>query len=101
MNITNNNGVKKSNSDVVNGIRKLLGSFPRLNKIIELENKNVKIIINNNKMVNIMIKNIRNGFTISIPVIIPKEYPIITNEIRLKIMVTNSPIKSSFNRSDF
>ena len=38
-----NKGVKKSASDVINGIRKLFGSIPRLNKNIAPINSKINI----------------------------------------------------------
>ena len=59
-----NRGVRKSNKDVVNGIKKLFGSFPRLNKNMELENKSMKTIPKRINNVNMMTAIINNGFII-------------------------------------
>ena len=45
----NNNGVKKSAAEVTNGISKLLGSCPRLKRIIALTNRMINIVKNNNR----------------------------------------------------
>ena len=57
-------GVRKSNKDVVNGIKKLFGSFPRLNKNMELENKSMKTIPKRINNVNMMTAIINSGFII-------------------------------------
>ena len=64
-------GVKKSTKDVVNGIRKLFGSLPLLNKNIALTNKNANNDIKRIKTVIKRMKIIKKGFIISILVIIP------------------------------
>jgi hypothetical protein len=70
MKMMKNSGVKKSANDVINGIKKLLGSFPCLNNIIELMNNDTNIIKNINKTVSSRMKIIRKGLKILIPVVI-------------------------------
>jgi len=57
-------GVKKSARDVINGMRKLFGSFPLLNIIIELMNNNMNINTNRIITLIVIIVIIRIGFTI-------------------------------------
>ena len=58
------NGVRKSASDVISGMRKLFGSIPRLNRIIALINDNKNIIAKIKSTVKHMIRIITKGFTI-------------------------------------
>ena len=90
------NGVKKSANEVINGIRKLFGSPPLRNIIIELMNKAPNNMRNKNIIVITMINVIRKGFIIRIPVVIPIMKPNEINTIKLNKIVIKSPIKSSF-----
>jgi len=76
-------GVRKSANDVMNGIKKLLGSFPLLNNNIELMNNDMKKIMNNNNTVRIKIIIIKKGLKISIPIVIAKVYPNTINTPKL------------------
>jgi len=96
INPINSNGVKKSANEVINGIRKLLGSPPLRKIIIELMNNAPNNMKNKIIIVIIMINVIRNGFIIRIPVVIPIMKPNVINIIRLNKIVIKSPIKSSF-----
>ncbi len=96
INPINSNGVKKSANEVINGIRKLFGSPPLRNIIIELMNNAPNNIKNKSVIVIIMINVIRKGFIIRIPVVIPIMKPNEINTIRLNKIVIKSPIKSSF-----
>lgn len=71
INPINNNGVKKSANEVINGIRKLFGSPPLRNIIIELMNNAPNNMRNKSSIVIIMINVIKKGFIIRIPVLIP------------------------------
>jgi hypothetical protein len=86
-----NIGVKKSAKDVTIGIKKLLGSLPFLNMNMELINNSTNIKPKRIKIVIIIIDIINNGFTISIPVIIPNKYPKLINATRLSKIVTSNP----------
>ena len=78
INPINNNGVKKSANEVINGIRNLFGSPPLRNIIIELMNNAPNNMKNKMIIVNIMINVIRKGLIIRIPAVIPIMKP---NEI--------------------
>ena len=101
MKIKRNRGVRKSANEVINGIKKLFGSLPLLNNIIELINNEMNIVINNNIIVRNKIKIIKKGLKILIPVVIAKAYPRIIKTTKLSKIVLNKPKKSCFNRSDF
>ena len=101
MNMSKVNGVKKSKREVVKGIKKLLGSFPFLNKNIEEVKRKTNITPKSNKTVIMMIITMKKGFIICIPVISPILYPSIIKAIMLNKIVIKRPKKSSFNLSDF
>jgi len=96
INPISNKGVKKSANEVINGIRKLFGSPPLRNIIIELMNNTPNKMRNKSVIVITMINVIRKGFTIRIPVVIPIMKPNKINTIKLNKIVIKSPIKSSF-----
>jgi len=85
----------------MNGIKKLFGSFPLLNKNIELIKRKMNIIVNNNIVLKEIIPIIMKGLTILTPEIIPIMYPIMIKAIKLNIIVKNKPKKSSFNRLEY
>jgi hypothetical protein len=99
--IINNKGVKKSAKEVTNGIKKLFGSLPLLNRNMEPTNKNPNNIKNNNKIVDNIIRIIKIGFIIFIPKVIPIIKPKSTNTNRLNKIVIKRPIKSSITLLDF
>ena len=94
-------GVRKSANDVMNGIKKLLGSFPLLNNNIELMNNDMKKIMNNNNTVRIKIIIIKKGLKISIPIVIAKVYPNTINTPKLNKIVISNPRKFSFRERLF
>lgn len=96
INPINSNGVKKSDNEVINGIRKLFGSPPLRNIIIELMNNIPNNMRNKIIIVITMINVIRKGFIIRIPVVVPIMKPNVIKTIRLNKIVIKSPIKSSF-----
>jgi hypothetical protein len=96
-----NKGVRKSASDVTKGIRKLLGSIPRLNKNIAPRNSIINIIKKMIKTVAVVIKIIISGYTIFTPDITPIENPNINKKSKLSKRVISRPNKSSFILLDF
>ena len=64
INPISSNGVKKSAKEVINGIRKLFGSPPLRNIIIELMNNAPNNMKNKSIIVIIMINIIKKGFII-------------------------------------
>ena len=91
------NGVKKSANEVVNGIKKLLGSFPFLKRNIELTNKKINIIIKSNKAVKLTTKIIKSGLMMATPRINTNPYPKRINATRLNKIVANNSRKSCIN----
>ena len=86
-----NKGIRKSASDVINGIRKLLGSIPRLNKNIAPMNSKINIMRKIDKTVILIIEIIIIGFISFTPEITPIEYPKKINKNKLNKRVINSP----------
>ena len=86
-----NNGVRKSASDVINGIRKLLGSIPRLNKNIAPINSKINIMRKIIRIVKVIIKTIISGFTSFTPVITAIEYPKKIKTTKLNKRVISRP----------
>ena len=68
MKVIKSKGVKKSARDVIAGIKKLFGSFPDLNKYIELMNKVKNKLPNKMNIVSNKIKIIKKGFTMRMSV---------------------------------
>jgi len=86
-----NNGVRKSASDVINGIRKLFGSIPRLNKNIAPINSKINIMRKIIRIVKVIIKTIISGFTSFTPVITAIEYPKKIKTTKLNKRVISRP----------
>lgn len=86
-----NKGVRKSDNDVIKGIRKLFGSVPRLKRYIALKNNEKNMIKKRIKIVRSIIKIIAIGFTSSTPVIIPIIIPVNIKKARLIKRVKRSP----------
>ena len=84
-------GVRKSASDVTNGIRKLFGSIPRLNKNIAPINSKINIIRKIIRIVKVIIKTINIGLTSSTPEITPMVYPKIIKNTKLNKRVISRP----------
>lgn len=86
-----NNGVRKSTSDVINGIRKLFGSIPRLNKNIAPINSKINIMRKIISIVKVIIKTIISGFTSFTPEITAIEYPKKIKKNKLNKRVISRP----------
>ena len=86
-----NNGVRKSASDVINGIRKLFGSIPRLNKNIAPINSKINIMRKIIRIVKVIIKTIISGFTSFAPEITAIEYPKKIKTTKLNKRVISKP----------
>jgi len=86
-----NKGVRKSANDVINGIRKLFGSIPRLNKKIAPINSKMNIMKKIIRTVIVIINIITSGFTIFTPDITPMEYPKKIRKNKLNNRVINKP----------
>ena len=86
-----NNGVRKSASDVINGIRKLFGSIPRLNKNIAPINSKINIMRKIIRIVKVIIKIMVSGFTSFTPEITAIEYPKKIKKIKLNKRVISRP----------
>lgn len=86
-----NKGVRKSASDVRNGIRKLFGSIPRLNKNIAPINSIINIMKKIIRIVKVIIKTIISGFTSFTPEITPIEYPKRIKTTKLNKRVISKP----------
>ena len=82
---------------MVNGIKKLLGSFPFLKRIIELTNNKINIIMKSNKVVRLTTQIIKSGFIIATPRTTTKPYPKRINATKLNKIVANNPRKSCIN----
>lgn len=96
-----NRGVRKSASDVTTGIRKLLGSIPRLNKNIAPKNNAKNIMKKRIKIVAVTINVSVSGYTNLTPDIIPIEYPNKKRKSRFSKRVISRPYKSSLILLDF
>lgn len=94
-------GVRKSASDVTNGIRKLFGSIPRLNKNIAPMNSKINIMKKIIRTVTVIIKIIISGYTTFTPDITPIEYPKKIKKTKLNKRVISKPYKSSSILLDF
>lgn len=86
-----NNGVRKSASDVINGIRKLFGSIPRLNKNIAPINSKINIMRKIIRIVKVIIKIMVSGFTSFTPEITAIEYPKKIKTTKLNKRVISKP----------
>ena len=82
---------------MVNGIKKLLGSFPFLKRNIELTNRKINIIIKSNKVVKLTAKITKSGLIMATPRISTNPYPKKINAIRLNKIVANNSRKSCIN----
>lgn len=100
MKMISKRGVRKSAKLVIAGIKKLLGSLPRLKRKMEDMNKNTNMNKNKINIVSVRIKIMVKGETISTPVAIEMPYPNEIKSPKLRRIVINSPIKSSFRRSE-
>lgn len=100
MKMISKRGVRKSAKLVMAGIKKLLGSLPRLKRKMEDMNKNTNMNKNKINIVSVRIKIMMKGETISTLVASAMPYPKMIKRDKLRSIVINSPMKSSVRRSE-